>query len=212
MKTCYIFGAAEGFPQKFVRKAEDLLIAADGGFSMLQAMKITPDIVLGDFDSLGHEPNFNGKIIKHPIRKDDTDTMLAVKTGLEMGFKRFVLYGCTGKRLDHTIANIQTLCYISSHGGRGYLCGDGFTATAIKDGSLGFKTTANGTVSVFSNETNTTGVDLKGLLFPLNNAEMNFDFPLGVSNEFIGERAEISVKRGTVTVIWSGDLSDLENF
>lgn len=209
METCYIFGAAEGLPIGFSKKEGDLVIAADGGFSFLQKSNIQFDILLGDFDSLGYVPEFDGKIIKHPVKKDDTDTMLAVKTGMEMGYKRFVLYGCTGKRLDHTLANLQTLSYIANNGGTGFLMGDGFTAIAIKNQSLGFKATAQGTVSVFSTTERAEQVDIKGMLYELDGAQISYDFPLGVSNEFIGKESEISVGKGIVTVLWSGDLNDL---
>jgi len=210
VKTCYIFGAAEGLPQELIKKDGDIIIAADAGFAILEKLKIQPDIVLGDFDSLGNVPAFDGKIIKHPVKKDDTDTLLAVKTGFGLGFNRFVIYGGTGKRLDHTIANLQTLSYISVRGGEAFLCGDGFTATTVTNNTLRFKDTAKGNVSVFSCETKCINVNIRGLLYELNNAEIGFDFPLGVSNEFVGKKSEISVEKGTVAVIWSGDLDDLE--
>ncbi len=210
MNTCYIFGAADGFPKKFKKKDGDIVIAADAGFTVLKKMNIIPDIVLGDFDSLGGVPDFDGKIIKHPIKKDDTDTLLAVKTGFEQGFKRFVIYGGTGKRLDHTLANIQTLSYISNRKGRAFLCGDDFTVTTVTDGLLRFKDTASGTISAFSCVTKAENVCIKGLLYEIENAEIGFDFPIGVSNEFVNKSAEISVGKGTVAVIWSGDLEDLE--
>lgn len=208
MKTCYIFGAAEGLPKCFEKRKDDLVIAADGGLRHLEAIGVLPDITLGDFDSLGEEPSL-GEIIRLPVMKDDTDTLKAVKTGFDRGYRRFVLYGCTGKRLDHTLANLQTLSFIAQMGGRGYLCGDGFTATAVKNGALYFNEKAKGNISVFSAETKSLGVSIKGLLYPLENAELDFAFPLGVSNEFSGKAAEVRVLNGTLTVIWSGDMTDL---
>lgn len=209
MNTCYIFGAAEGLPASFNKKDGDLVIAADGGFLYLKNIGLKPDIVLGDFDSLGYVPEFDGKIIKHPVMKDDTDTMLAVKTGLEMGFERFVLYGCAGRRLDHTLANLQALSYIANNSGIGFICGGDFTATAIKNGTLRFKSVPEGTVSVFSLGEKAENVNIKGLLYELENAEVTSDFPIGVSNEFIGKPSEISVARGILSIIWSGDLTDV---
>lgn len=209
MKTCYIFGAAKGMPDSFSKNKEDIVIAADGGYNTLKELGIIPDIILGDFDSLGYVPEFEGEIIKHPIKKDDTDTMLAVKTGLNRGFERFVLYGCTGDRLDHTIANIQTLSYIVNNRATGFLCGDAFTVTNIKNGNIYFNSKAKGTVSVFAFSQTAKGVNEKGLLYSLDNAELKFDNPLGVSNEFVGKPSEISVGEGILTVIWTGNLEDL---
>lgn len=209
MKVCYIFGAAQGLPKGFCKGKEDLIIAADAGVLKLEKLGVTPDITVGDFDSLGFEPE-SGEVIKHPVRKDDTDTLLAVKVGFERGYSNFLLYGCTGKRLDHTLANLQTLSFISQNNGRAFLCGDDFTATAITNGSITFKENAKGYISVFAASGKAEGVSIKGLSYPLENQTLNFDFPLGVSNEFTGSEAEISVSNGTITIIWSGGISDLK--
>ncbi|MBR4973535.1 MAG: thiamine diphosphokinase [Clostridia bacterium] len=206
MRTCYIFGAANGKPRDLIKKDGDIIIAADAGYKMLNELNIIPDIVLGDFDSLGFVPKAL-EIIKHPVRKDDTDTLLAVKVGLDRGFKRFVLYGCTGGRIDHSLANFQTLSFISSNGGEGYLCGDDFTATAICESGIKFSSKAKGSVSVFSATTECENVNINGLLYPLSNASLRFDFPLGVSNEFIEKESEISIGKGTAIIVWQGPLS-----
>lgn len=208
MNTCYIFGAADGLPEKFEREDSDLVIAADAGIRFLEKLNILPDIAVGDFDSLGFIPDCK-EVIQHPVMKNDTDTMLAVKTGFERGFKRFVIYGGAGGRPDHTYANYQTLCYISTCGGKGFLCFNGYTATAVRNGSVSFANSASGNISVFSASGKISGVTLKGLLYELQNAVLDFDFPLGVSNEFIGENAEITVSNGTAIVIWSGGINDL---
>lgn len=208
MNTCYIFGAADGLPEKFEKESTDLVIAADAGIRFLEKLEISPDIAVGDFDSLGFIPDCK-EVIEHPVMKNDTDTVLAVKTGFERGFKRFVIYGGAGGRPDHTYANYQTLCYISTHGGRGYLCFNGYTATAVTDGSVSFSKGAAGNISVFSASGKISGVFLRGLLYPLENAVLDFDFPLGVSNEFIGENSEVTVSKGTAIVIWSGNINDL---
>ena len=210
MKTCYIFSAAEGLPENFTYDQNDLIIAADAGFLHLRNMGVKPDICVGDFDSLGSMPDCE-RIVRHPVRKDDTDTMLAVKTGLDEGFERFVLYGCAGGRFDHSLANLQALAFIAERGGKGFLCGEDFTAAAIKNGSISFKKIASGTISVFSAVTECREVFITGLLYNLENARLGFDFPLGVSNEFTGEKSVIRIGDGTAYVIWSGDLSFLED-
>ena len=115
MKICNIFSAGEhDCTSADVRRA-DMNIAVDKGFLLASALGVTPDIVVGDFDSLG-EPPENMRIIRHPVQKDDTDTMLAVRTALSCGCDTFYLYGCTGGRLDHTLANLQTLHFIADNG------------------------------------------------------------------------------------------------
>ena len=201
MSICYIFGALDCSITDFNPNENDLIIAADGGYSTLKKLNIKPDLVVGDFDSLGEVPE-NENIIKHPVKKDDTDTLLAVKIGLEKGYKTFIIYGAIGGRLDHTVATIQTATFVAENGGIAYICDDNHTVTAIKNSSIKFKKTAKGYVSVFALSGIAKGVTIKGLLYELDNAEISPDFPLGVSNEFIGRDSEISVKDGILTIIY----------
>lgn len=205
MGICYIFGAGEGKPESFSPQKDDLVIAADAGIKSLEKLSVKPDIAVGDFDSLGCIPVCDD-IIKHPVMKNDTDMLLAVKTGFERGFKRFMLYGGAGGRPDHTFANIQTLTYIAERGGIGFLDLCGFTAAVIIDGELSFSKRARGTVSVFALSERAENVTLSGLLYPLENALLTSSFPLGVSNEFIGEPSSVKIGEGTALVIWQGGL------
>ena len=93
MGKCVVFCAA-GF-DTLVQPIEtdDVIIAADGGFVHTQKLQITPDIVLGDFDSLGYTPEGANVF---PVEKDDTDAMLAVRHGLSRGYRTFLLYGSLG--------------------------------------------------------------------------------------------------------------------
>lgn len=211
MGFCYIFGAGEGLPDTFLKKNGDLVIAADGGFKSLERLGVKPDIALGDFDSLGFVPDC-GEVIKHPLMKDDTDMLLAVKTGFERGFTQFMLYGGAGGRPDHTFANYQTLNFIAERGGIGFLCLDGFTASVISGGAIKFSKTADGEISVFSLSEKSYGVTLEGLIYPLENGSLSFEFPLGVSNGFTGKPSSVRVENGTLLVIWKGDLSTVSGY
>ncbi len=200
MKTCYIFGAASGLPENFKPSADDLIIAADAGYLTLQKMGVKPHITVGDFDSMESLPT-DTEIIKHPVRKDDTDTLLAVKIGLKKGYKNFFLYGCAGGRLDHTLANLQTLSFIASNGATGYLKGEDFSATAVSDSCLEFPEEKKGNISVFS-ATDECEISIDGLSYTVNHEKIAYNFPLGVSNEFIGQKSKITVHNGTAIIIW----------
>ena len=180
-----------------------MIIAADGGYSTLKKLNIKPDLVVGDFDSLGEAPK-DETVIKHPIKKDDTDTLLAVKIGLEKGYKTFVIYGAVGGRLDHTVATIQTATFVAENGGIAYIYDGNHTVTAIKNSSINFKANAKGYISIFALSGVAKGVTIKGLLYELNNAEITPSFPIGVSNEFISKESKISVKDGILTIIFEG--------
>ena len=205
-KICYVIGACE--PGEIVIDGEALVIAADGGLRFLEEYGIKPDLTVGDFDSLGHVPR-GENIICHPVEKDDTDTLLAVKLGLERGCGVFVLYGCLGGRIDHTFANLQTLLFIAKQGARGYLIGDGWVSCVIRDSSLQFPAGLSGTVSVFCPDGEAAGITLEGLYYPLTNGTLNSSFPLGVSNHFTGECASVSVKNGALLVMWEEPAAEL---
>lgn len=200
MGTCVIFcaGGFDGLAEPVGR--DDLVMAADGGLGHLQKIDLKPDCILGDFDSLGYVPE-GAKVF--PVEKDDTDSMLAVRHGLALGYRRFVLYGALdGPRLDHTVANLQTLQFLADHGAAGYLAGLTHIATVVKNASVSFSPDAAGILSVFCMGADAKGVTIKGLKYNLMEGRLSAGFPLGVSNHFTGEKAEISVKDGSLLVIY----------
>ena len=203
MKTCYIFGALDTEVIDFNPSENDLIIAADGGYNTLKKLNIKPDLVVGDFDSLGKIPE-NENIIKHPVKKDDTDTLLAIKIGLEKGYKRFSVYGAIGGRLDHTVATIQSASYVAENGGIAYINDGNRTVTAIKNSTIKFTSDAKGYISIFALSGVAKGVTIKGLLYELKDAEITPSFPIGVSNEFLNKDSEISVSDGVLTIIFEG--------
>ena len=201
MGTCVIFCAAGFDSLAEAIGTDDLVIAADGGLKHTQAMEIRPDLILGDFDSLGFVPE--GAEV-YPVEKDDTDAMLAIRRGLDRGCRRFVIYGgLDGERLDHTLANYQALQYLADRGAEGYLVGRQYLVTVVKNGSLSFPAKAEGVVSLFCLGPDAEGVTLRGLKYPLEQGRLTGGFPLGVSNHFIGEKSRISVEKGSLLVLWN---------
>jgi len=198
--NCVIFCAGEFDSLVAPVCEDDLVIAADGGLVHTQTLKITPDRILGDFDSLGYVPE-NASVF--PVEKDDTDAMLAVRQGLDAGCKQFFLYGSLdGPRLDHTVANFQTLQFLADRGAKGYLIGTTQIATVIKNGSQTFPAQMEGIVSVFCMGQDASGVTLQNLKYPLQEGTLSAGFPLGVSNHFVGKAAEISVKDGSLLILF----------
>ena len=199
MKPCIIFCAA-GFDGLLSPIPEDALtIAADGGLRHTQSLGIAPDVILGDFDSLGYVPE-DSRVF--PVEKDDTDAMLAVRLGLERGCRWFEFYGALdGPRLDHTMANFQTLGYLATHGARGVLIGRDYIATVLKEESISFPAEAEGILSLFCLDASAE-VSIEELHYPLSHGTLTPDFPLGVSNHFIGKPARITVHDGLVLALW----------
>ena len=198
MGNCVIFCAGEF--HGLAEPVSGLCIAADGGLGHLEALAVTPDVILGDFDSLGYIPQ-SSKVF--PVEKDDTDAMLAVRHGLELGCTRFVLYGALeGPRLDHTVANFQTLQFLADRGVQGYLVGKDTVVTVIKNGSLTLPAMADGIVSVFCMGKDARGVTIRGLQYGLEDGTLTAGFPLGVSNHLMGKEATICVEDGSLLIFY----------
>ena len=203
MNTCFIFGAMP-VENMSVRPTEnDLIIAADAGLKSLEALNVTPDLIVGDFDSLDYTPE-GDNVIKHPVKKDETDTILAIDIAFSKGYSSFIIYGCLGGRLDHTLGSIQTASYIAEKGGTILFIDKETFLTIIKENTITFTDKNQGTVSVFAISEKAEGVNISGLLYTVENAVLTPDYPLGVSNEFIGENSKITVSNGKLCIIWNG--------
>ena len=200
MGTCVIFCAAEFDKLAMPLASDDYVLAADGGLAHVQKLGLTPNGIIGDFDSLGFVPT-GAEVF--PVEKDDTDAMLAARKGLELGFRDFLFYGSLdGPRLDHTIANFQTLQFLADHDARGYLVGRDYIITVVKNETIRFEAGAEGILSVFCLGPDAHGVTLEGLYYPLKNGTLTSGFPLGVSNHFTEQAASITVTDGSLLVMW----------
>ena len=206
---CYIVGAGDFFGAHFSPRPGDLVIAADGGFTTLSRLGARMDLVVGDFDSMGFRPD-HPNVVDLPVEKNDTDTLAALRLGRERGFRLFRIYGGTGGREDHTLANLQSLVWLSRRGCQGWLIGDGWTATAITDGSYALPAVYTGTVSVFCQGDRAEGVSLKGLHYELEDHVLTCDFPLGVSNSFTGQESLFSVRKGTLLILYEDHPENMD--
>ncbi|MBO4980975.1 MAG: thiamine diphosphokinase [Lachnospiraceae bacterium] len=207
---CIIIGAGDLTLGELSVKEEDLVIAVDGGLSYCGILNVEPDIILGDFDSVSEEEiqaleklklQIPERIITLPTQKNDTDMLAAIRYGLERGCKEFRIYAATGGRLDHTLANIQCLLYLKNHGGTGYLIDGNGMILVIQNETVHFKKDMEGLLSLFALGKEARGVTIRGMKYLLEDDTLTNDFPIGISNEFIGEPAEICVEDGEVVCI-----------
>lgn len=200
MGRCIIFCAADFHGLAAPLQTDDFILAADGGLAHVEKLGITPNGILGDFDSLGYTPQ--GSTV-FPVEKDDTDAMLAVRKGLELGYREFYLYGSLdGPRLDHTVANFQTLQFLCDHGAFGYLIGKDYMVTVLKNGSLRFPRHCTGIFSVFCMGKDAEGVTIRGGKYGAEKVTLSAGFPLGVSNHFEGREVTVSVEAGSLLILW----------
>ena len=188
-----------------------IFVAVDGGLERLLAQGIEPDLILGDFDSLGEEyrPYLEEvqrmspeKIVRLPREKDDTDTLHALRVCLERGCREFFLLGALGGRLDHTMANIQCLAWLQKNDAAGYLLGKDTIVAVMSAETLLFPDNLTCTFSMFALDSRLTGVTLEGMKYPLTDGVVENTFPIGVSNEIRpGDRAGVTVRDGLALVI-----------
>lgn len=200
-KRCFIFGGCPcNSTFDFSLSDNDMVICADGGVKLAESLGVQPKLAVGDFDTISVK-DCCIKVECYPPEKDDTDMMIAVKTGFRLGCKDFVILGGIGGRLDHTIANIQTLNYIADNGGKGLLLSDSeAVAVQLPGNSVYFKEDYH-YISVFSLTEICEGVYLKDLKYPLENGVLSAGFPLGISNEFLSEKCTIELKKGKLLII-----------
>ncbi|MBR0463067.1 MAG: thiamine diphosphokinase [Clostridia bacterium] len=198
---CHIIAAGTYYGEAIAPAEGDLVIAADGGLALCHKLGLPVQIVVGDFDSLGYVPE-GENVVALPKAKDDTDTLYALRLGLERGYRAFHIHGGTGgARLDHTVANMQCLCWLARRGAQGWLYDQGAVFTAI-DGpaTLTIEADYEGIVSVFALDGAAEGVTIRGLEFEVSDATLTPDFPIGCSNALKGQKAEISVKSGCLLI------------
>ena len=200
MGKCLIFCAAQFDRLAAPVAADDYLMAADGGLCHFEKLNLTPHGIIGDFDSLGYVPQ-GAQVF--PVEKDDTDAMLAARKGLELGYREFIFYGALdGPRLDHTLANFQTLQFLADHGATAYLVGNDYIVTVIREETVEFPAKAAGLLSLFCLGPDAEGVTLENLYYPLQNGRLTSGFPLGVSNHFTGKCARVTVQKGSLLALW----------
>ena len=200
MPICYLAGAGDFTATDFAPGPGDLVIAADAGYRALKNIGILPHVVVGDFDSLGERPA-DVPTLAYPVEKDDTDMGIAIAEGWARGYRSFRLYGADGGRLDHFLANLQLLGGLSARGGEARMVCAAYEVYGLTNGTLRLPPRGLGTlVSVFCHGSRAVGVTLTGLKYPLHQATLTCDRPLGVSNEFAAAEAGVTVRQGTLLV------------
>ena len=205
-RRCVIFTArCDGdVSRAYVPRAGDFVLCADGGWELARDAGVLPDRVLGDFDS--SDAPSDETVERFPVEKDDTDTMLCVKRGLALGFDDLLIVGGFGGRVDHTLANLQTLHYAAARHARAEMRDGLRWATVVKDGAIEVPADILGDgagrvkLSVFALDGECRGVTIRGAKWSLEDGAWSNAFPLGVSNEFAGDRANISVREGALLV------------
>ena len=199
---CLIVSGGDFAPIPAEVAAADYVIACDRGWQYARRMGLRVDEILGDFDS-APEPETEIPVERFPVRKDDTDTMLAARRALELGYRDIAVCCAFGGRLDHSLANIQTAAFLVRRGARVRLLGAGTDGLAFTGGEAVFPRREGWSLSVFSVSDVCMGVAIRGPEYDGEGIELTNRFPLGISNKWKDSTARISVRKGILMVMES---------
>ncbi len=204
MSRCVILGGAPIEDPAAVRaylRANDFIIACDSGLRHLPALGLTPDLIVGDFDS-AEKPVTDTEIITLPHEKNDTDTVFAAKEAVARGFDDFLLLGAAGGRLDHSLGNVALLLWLDSLGKRALLADDYSDMTVVSSAHPAQIGDAFPYFSLLAAGGNAGGVCVRHAKYPLDHAALTPEYPYGVSNEPLpGQTATVSVEAGRLLLI-----------
>ena len=179
----------------------DYVIACDRGYLHAQKMNITPDLIIGDFDSAPY-PDGSIPVESYPTHKDDTDTMLAVRKVLALHYSEIIIACAFGGRLDHTYANIQAAAYAAEHGEIVRLCGNDSDAWVFCDQTLFFPQRSDYSLSVFS-ISDSCHVTITGAEYECSDTVIRNTFPIGISNNWKEDRISVTAHNGIIMVMES---------
>lgn len=205
-----IYTGGDFFPERLREfpAPGDLVIAADSGLRAAERMSVRPDLILGDFDSLGYVPTIpEAEIIRVPAEKDDTDTQLAVRIALERGADEFLILGGFGGRPDHTLANLLLLEALARDGIPARMDNGVSRARVLLSGTAEIaRDTRFRYLSLFCLEEIAEGVTVEGCRYPLCGATLRRSQPtLAVSNEITSPVARITVQSGGLLILECGE-------
>ncbi len=201
---CVIIAGAPQPDAAFIAQTvgeNDFVICADRGYAAARQADVAPDLLVGDFDSYSGELPQKGEIITLQPEKDDTDTMHCVTAALERGFTEFVFLAALGGRLDHTLANCCLLEYLAEHNAHGIILSKNEKIELLTVGTHRFTGCKGLTFSVLPFGCDSVTISYCGAKYPLSRGVLHHSNPMGVSNVFISDRAEITVHSGKALLL-----------
>ena len=203
VSRCVLVGGADIGRYETVRahlRPEDFYVFCDCGLRHMEPLGVTPDLIVGDFDS-HPDPHLPVETITLPREKDDTDTVYGAREGLRRGFSDFLLLGVVGGRIDHTLGNLALLLMLDSQGK---------TALALSDDAQ-IQIVSRLPVqigpefpyfSLLALSGDAHGVWIQGAKYPLSGEDISCDYPIGVSNQPLpGQTARVWVEQGRLLLV-----------
>lgn len=203
MKRCVIVGGADINNYKYIcsqLRDDDFIIFCDSGLKHLEALRATPGLIVGDFDSHDN-PHLDIETIVLPCEKDDTDTVFAVKEALKRGFDDFLLIGVIGARFDHTLGNVSILLYLDSLGKKGTIIDD-YSEMEIVSNKPVYIDDSFAYFSLLNISGTAKGITIEDAKYPLDNSVITCEYQYGISNEVMsGKTAKVIIENGKLLLI-----------
>jgi len=215
MRAVIVGGGDPVDPRLLKERCEnaDVIIAADGGGRYLYETGIIPDLLVGDFDSIpaGVLEYFRSQervtIKTFPVKKDYTDMELAMEAAADMGADEICILCATGSRLDHSAGNIMLLYSLLKRNIKGWIEDDNNRVFLVR-GRVELEKLDNWKVSLIALTPEVSGVTTEGLYYPLRDYTLKMGSSLGISNEFVSDKASVSFDKGLLMVVLSRDRED----
>ena len=203
MRCVIIAGSPEtdsNFIKDFVMD-NDYVICADRGYYFAKNAGITPDIVVGDFDSYSDEISDDCEVVTLNPVKDDTDTIHSIDIAIEKGYRDIIIIGAIGGRIDHSFANISALEYLHCKGAKGVLISKNERIEFLCKGDYNYNGYKGKTFSLFPFGCSEVCVSYSGAKYPLDRYFIKSQIPLGVSNVFLSDKCKINIYDGNAILI-----------
>jgi thiamine pyrophosphokinase len=187
-------------------RASALIIAADGGARRCMALGFTPNIVVGDLDSLSESElttltNAGAKLLRRPPDKDETDLELALLHALEQAAERITVVGAFGGRLDMTVANLLLLAGDSLNSGTIELWHADQTAWIVRPPGGDLRGIPGDTLSLIPLTQEARGISSYDLAYPLQDEALEFGPARGVSNRVTGPEPRVELESGLLLAV-----------
>ena len=207
-----IFANGAENPAHVVQQALDavespLIIAADGGARMAtEVFGLTPDVILGDLDSLtpGEVAAFAAQgveILTYPPEKDETDLEIALKWAVEQGLTTIRVIGALGRRIDQTFGNVYLLALPELQGADARLVSGDQQIWLLQPGTHRIVGKQGDTVSLIPLTADVMDIHTENLYYPLRGDTLQFGPARGISNVMDRGCATVAFASGLLMVV-----------
>jgi thiamine pyrophosphokinase len=183
-----------------IGERSDLVICADGGLNLALSIGITPNIVIGDMDSVDNEflSSVDFEIIRYPREKDYTDGFLALQKAIDMGCDEITISNAISSEMDHSLANIQMMLLTKDR--KVWISEPDVDVYLIDSSELTLKGNAGDRVSILPLSEKAEGIWIEGMKYGMKNGEFSIGGRNGISNEMVEKTANISVEKGLLVL------------